>query len=56
MEILRLPDIMEMLGIGKEAATKLLMTKGCPLLPRTKGCTYLVPKEPFLKWLASRTK
>lgn len=51
MELLTLEDIMQMLGISRRMATRILTMKGCPVLPRTKGGKYLVPRDSFIRWL-----
>lgn len=56
MELLTINDVMEMLGIGKTLATRLLKKTGCPLLPRRKGGKMLVPKEAFINWMNNGMK
>ncbi len=40
--------------LSKKALTKLLNTKGCPVLPREKYQPYRVFEDEFDKWLRSR--
>ena len=54
--IVSIEDIMKTYGFGRKYATKLLNTKGCPILPRVKGQRYRVPKEEFETWLRSKHK
>ena len=53
MELLKIEDIMEILGVGREAATAIVNLPGCPCLPRRKGQTYRIPKDAFLAWIRS---
>ena len=51
MEILKMKDVMSFLGVGRKTATRILNMPGCPVLPRYKGQTFLVPKDAFESWL-----
>ena len=52
--ILGLKDVMDMYGFSRKEATRLLNTKGCPVLPRESGQPYRVVQEEFEHWLRSR--
>ena len=52
--IIGMKEIMELYGFSRKEATRLLNTKGCPLLPRKSGWPYRVVKESFEDWLRSR--
>lgn len=54
--IVSIEDIMETYGFSRKYTTKLLNTKGCPVLPRVKGQKYRVPKEEFEIWLRNKHK
>lgn len=56
MEILRIEDVMKIVGCGKKYATQLLTTPGCPVLPRTKGQKFLIEREAFETWLKNGGK
>ena len=51
MELLHLEDIMQLLGVGRDAATAIVNLPGCPCLPRKKGGTYRIPRDAFLAWI-----
>lgn len=53
MELLKIEDIMQLLGVGRDAATAIVNLPGCPCLPRKKGGTYRIPKDAFLAWIRS---
>ena len=52
--ILGMTEIMELYGFSRKEATRLLNTKGCPVLPRESGWPYRVIQEEFEKWMRSR--
>lgn len=52
--IIGLKDVMELYGLSRKQATRLLNTKGCPLLPREDGMNYRIVKEEFEQWLRTR--
>ena len=52
--ILGLGDIMGLYGFSRKEATRLLNTKGCPVLPRESGQPYRVVQEEFERWLRTR--
>ena len=54
IEILTMNEIMELYGFARKEATKLVRTKGCPVLPRVDGAPYKVIKDEFERWLRSR--
>jgi len=51
IEIIGLREVMELTGLGKKAAIKLLKNKNCPLLPRKRGQKYLINKASFIRFL-----
>jgi hypothetical protein len=51
MELLGLRDVAALLHISEKAATKLLNRPGCPILPRTKGESYLIMRDALIRWL-----
>lgn len=53
MDIIGIKEVMDMLGISRQAATRILNLPGCPVLPRSKNQIFRVLKQPFLEWLAS---
>ena len=52
--ILSLKEIMDIYGLARKEATRLVRTKGCPLLPRVEGAPYRVIKDEFEQWLRTR--
>lgn len=52
--ILRMDEIMNLYRLTRKEATKLLKTKGCPVLPREHGAPYRVIKDEFEVWLRNR--
>lgn len=54
IEIIGLEDIMMLYGFARKEATKLVNTKGCPVLPRVDGAPYRLIKDEFEKWMRSR--
>lgn len=52
--IIGLKDIMELYGLSRKQATRLLNTKGCPVLPRRDGDNYRIVQEEFETWLRTR--
>lgn len=52
--VLRMDEIMRLYGFTRKEATKLLNTKGCPVLPRVHGAPYRVIQDEFEQWLRSR--
>lgn len=52
--IIGMNEILELYGLSRKEATKLLNTKGCPVLPRGSGEPYRVIQEEFERWLRSR--
>ena len=54
IEILSLKEIMYLYGFTRKEATKLINTKGCPVLPRESGAPYRIIKDEFERWLRSR--
>lgn len=54
VEIITLQDIMNLYGFARKEATRLVRTKGCPVLPRVEGAPYKIVKDEFEAWLRSR--
>ena len=54
IEIIGIVDVMELYGFSRKEATRLLNTKGCPVLPRETGQPYRIVKEEFEQWLRTR--
>ena len=54
IEILTMKDVMELYGFSRKEATRLLRTKGCPVLPRQSGSPYKIIKDEFETWLRTR--
>lgn len=54
IEIIGMNEIIALYGFARKEATKLLKTRGCPVLPREDGAPYRVIKDEFEKWLRSR--
>lgn len=52
--IITLQDIMNLYGFTRKQATKLVNTKGCPLIPRCDGAPYRVIQDEFERWLRNR--
>ena len=54
LRIIGMHDICEMYNLTRKEATKLLNTKGCPLLPRVFGAPYKTVQDEFENWLRQR--
>lgn len=52
--ILSLKELMAIYGFSRKEATKLINTRGCPVLPRESGAPYRIIKDEFEAWLRSR--
>lgn len=52
--ILGMDDVMRLYGFSRKEATRLLNTRGCPVLPRESGQPYRIIQEEFECWLRSR--
>lgn len=52
--ILGMGEIMDLYGFSRKEATRLLNTRGCPVLPRESGQPYRVVQEEFETWLRTR--
>lgn len=52
--ILGMDDVMKLYGFSRKEATRLLNTRGCPVLPRESGQPYRIIQEEFEQWLRSR--
>ena len=52
--IIGIKDVTELYGFSRKEATRLLNTKGCPLLPRESGQPYRIIKDEFENWLRTR--
>jgi predicted DNA-binding transcriptional regulator AlpA len=54
IEIIGIKEVTELYGFSRKEATRLLNTKGCPVLPRESGMPYRVVKDEFETWLRTR--
>lgn len=54
IEIISIIDVMKLYGFSRREATRLLNTRGCPVLPRESGQPYRIVKEEFEIWLRTR--
>lgn len=54
IEIIGIRDVVELYGFSRKEATRLLNTRGCPVLPRESGQPYRLVKDEFEQWLRSR--
>lgn len=54
IKIIGLRDVMDLYGFSRKQATRLLNTKGCPVLPRRDGDNYRLIQDEFEQWLRSR--
>ena len=54
IEIIGMTEVIELYGFSRKEATRLLNTKGCPVLPRRSGQPYRIVKEEFENWLRTR--
>lgn len=54
IEILSLKELMALYDFSRKEVTRLLRTKGCPVLPRVEGAPYKVVKDEFETWLRTR--
>lgn len=54
ISILGMKEICTLYGFTRKEATKLLNTKGCPLLPREFGAPYKTVQTEFEQWLKER--
>ena len=54
IKIIGIKEVMWLYGFSRKEATRLLNTKGCPVLPRESGMPYRIVKEEFETWLRSR--
>ena len=52
--IIGIKDVTELYGFSRKEATRLLNTRGCPLLPRESGQPYRIVKDEFENWLRTR--
>ena len=55
IELIGIKEVTELYGLSRKKATRLLNTKGCPVLPRESGEPYLIIKDEFEQWLRSQT-
>ncbi len=51
IEIIGIKEVIELYGFSRKEATRLLNTKGCPVLPRSSGQPYRIVKGEFEQWL-----
>ena len=51
IEIIGIKEVIELYGFSRKEATRLLNTKGCPVLPRESGQPYRIVKDEFETWL-----
>lgn len=56
IEIIGMNDVISLYGFSRKEATRLLNTRGCPVLPRESGQPYRVVRDEFEQWLRSRRK
>lgn len=54
IQIISLSEIMKLYGLSRKKVTRLVRTKGCPVLPRVEGAPYKVVKDEFEQWLRTR--
>ena len=54
IEIIGIKEVLELYGFSRKEATRLLNTKGCPVLPRESGQPYRIVKDEFENWLRTR--
>ena len=54
IEVIGIRDVIELYGFSRKEATRLLNTRGCPVLPRESGQPYRIIKDEFEGWLRSR--
>ncbi len=54
IEVIGIKDVIELYGFSRKEATRLLNTRGCPVLPRESGMPYRIIKDEFENWLRSR--
>ena len=54
INIISITDVMKLYGFSRKEATRLLNTKGCPVLPRDSGQPYRIVQEEFEIWLRTR--
>ena len=53
MEIIGTEEVMQLLGVSRKEALRILNLPGCPILPRTKWQHFRVVKDPFLEWISN---
>ena len=51
IEIIGIKDVCVLYGFSRKEATRLLNTRGCPVLPRQPGGPYRIIKDEFERWL-----
>jgi len=56
IEIIGMNEILLLYGFSRKEATRLLNTRGCPVLPRESGQPYRIVRDEFEQWLRSRRK
>lgn len=56
IEIIGMNDVISLYGFSRKEATRLLNTRGCPVLPRESGQPYRVVRDEFEQWLRSRRR
>ena len=54
IEVIGIKEVIDLYGFSRKEATRLLNTKGCPVLPRESGMPYRIIKDEFETWLRSR--
>lgn len=54
LKIIGMKEICDLYGFTRKEATKLLNTKGCPLLPREFCAPYKTVQTEFEQWLRER--
>ena len=55
-QLLKVTDIMEIYGLSRTEATRLLKDPLCPTLPRSKRGTIYVTKAGWLRYLEARSQ
>ena len=56
MRLMGIKDVMQMTGVGRPMATRLLREPTCPTLSRHKNQRYLVEEGAFIKWFQEYQK
>lgn len=54
IKVIGIREVMILYGFSRKEATRLLNTRGCPVLPRDSGMPYRIIQDEFEQWLRSR--